>query len=63
MKNKLGDRCFADTMNVELIKGKQPKLIAEVDGILFESTEYLNYQAWLQAIVYRVQDCALGKLS
>lgn len=63
MKNKMGDKCFADSMTVEQ-EHNHVRLVAEVDGVLFDSGEYEgDTQKWLQAIVERVYDCAMGKLN
>ena len=73
MKNEIGDKCFADSMNVfkrtddqglEFKNvNKEVNLIAEVDGILFESDSYRTKKAWLNAIVKRVYNCSMGKLN
>ena len=62
MQNKLGDKCFADSIDVSL-EHNHVILNAEVDGVEFNSAEYEgDLQKWLQAIIARVYDCAMGKL-
>ena len=63
MKNKLGDKCFADSVMVEQ-EHNHVVIKAEVDGMMFDSSEYEgDLQKWLQAIVERVYNCAMGKLN
>jgi hypothetical protein len=63
MKNELGDKCFADSMTAT-IEHNHVILQAEVDGVLFESSEYDgDLVKWLQAIVDRVHSCAMGELN
>ena len=51
MQNSIGDKCFADTMKVDMfheyydgagrkVKRKVARLYAEVDGMEFDSDEY-----------------------
>ncbi len=74
MKNNIGDRCFADTFKIELPdedflilddtgRNRKVSLMAEVDGTEFCNLEYKNDKAWLQDIIKRAQDCALGQLN
>lgn len=67
MHNELGDKCFADSITVYLhgkkVVSKKVSLFAEVDGVHFDSDEYRNKKAWLNNIVKRVYDCAMGKLN
>lgn len=58
MENKLGDRCFCDSFTVE-----NGILIAEVDGMYYSSAYYNSYQQFMQAIIDRVYDCAMGNLN
>jgi hypothetical protein len=58
MKNHLGDKCFCDTFTVS-----NGCLLAEVDGVSFDSNEYNDYAEFMQAIINRVYDCAMGKLN
>lgn len=60
--NELGDKCYADTLRV-FKEGRKLVLFAEVDGMHFDSSEYPSKKRWLQAIVNRVYDCAMGKLN
>ncbi len=62
MKNELGDKCFADSLKV-IKEGRKTILIAEVDGMYIDSSEYKKKKHWLQAIVKRVYDCSIGKLN
>lgn len=63
MKNELGDKCFADSITAE-IEHNHIVLKAEVDGIYFDSSEYEgDLTKWLQDIIDRVYDCAMGKLN
>jgi hypothetical protein len=63
MKNQLGDKCCADSFNIEM-EHNHVILVAEVDGEMFDSSDYDGDQkAWLQAIIERVYDCAMGKLN
>lgn len=74
MQNSIGDKCFADTMRVDMFhnycdgKGRKVRrrvagLFAEVDGIEFDSDEYPTKKAWLQDIINRVYACAMGQLN
>lgn len=63
MKNELGDKCCADSMDVS-IEHNHVKLFAEVDGMHFDSSDYEgDLVKWLQAIVDRVHACAMGQLN
>ena len=63
MKNELGDKCFADTMELRA-EHNHVILYAEVDGMEFDSSEYDgDLVKWLQAIVDRVHACAMGELN
>lgn len=63
MKNQLGDKCCADSIDVQMERN-HVILTAEVDGILFDSADYEgDLKKWLQDIIDRVYDCAMGKLN
>jgi hypothetical protein len=64
MKNELGDRCFADSIEAR-IEHNHIVLIAEVDGEEFDSSDHYDgdLQKWLQAIIDRVHACAMGQLN
>lgn len=63
MKNEIGDKCFVDSLKVFRSLSGKYNCVAEVDGVLFDSREYPNNKAWLQAIINRTYDCAMGKLN
>ena len=67
MRNEVGDKCFADSITVynngKKVSGKNITLFAEVDGMHFDSSEYNTKQDWLNDIVKRVYDCAMGNLN
>ena len=59
MKNKLGDKCFCDNCTVNAYGN----IKAEVDGVLFDASEYNCYADFVNAIIQRVYNCAMGKLN
>lgn len=61
-RNEIGDKCYADSLRVIKEDGKLI-LFAEVDGMHFDSSEYRTKKAWLNAIVRRVYQCAMGELN
>lgn len=63
MKNEIGDKCFADSVTVD-IEHNHVIVRAEVDGVMFDSGEYDGDMfRWMNAIIERVHACALGKLN
>lgn len=63
MKNKLGDKCFADSFEITQ-EHNHVTLFAEVDGMHFDSADYEgDVVKWLQAIIDRVHACAMGELN
>lgn len=63
MKNEIGDKCFADSVEV-VQEHNHVILIAEVDGVQFDSSEYDgDLVKWMNAIIERVHACTMGELN
>jgi hypothetical protein len=63
MKSELGDRAFVDTCKVERVKGsRKNRIIVEFDGVFYDSDEYSSKVRFLQDIVDRSREVALGEV-
>jgi hypothetical protein len=61
-RNEIGDKCYCDSVTT-FKDGKKTVFYAEVDGMHFDSSEYRTKKAWLNAIIRRVYQCAMGELN
>lgn len=65
-EKKLGNKCLVDTARIYNENGESidvllPQIAVEMDGFMWESTDYETLEEFFQAIIDHAYDVAMGK--